>query len=66
MRENQFIANTLFPIYLKGSATLEFYEAERDHGRPSPRKDPSIGLGGYFGIQFGSELYCITQDLRGT
>ncbi len=50
MRDNQFIANTLFPIYLKGSATLEFYESSNViMGIPSPRKDPSIGLGGYFG-----------------
>jgi hypothetical protein len=50
LRENQFIANTLFPIYLRGSATLEFYETSNViTGVPSPRKDPSIGLGGYFG-----------------
>lgn len=58
IRENQFIANTLFPIYLKGSATLEFYESSNViTGVPSPRKDPSIGLGGYFGASSSDQNF---------
>jgi hypothetical protein len=47
---NQFIANTLFPIYLNGSATLEFFATSNEFtGFASPLKVPAIGLGGYFG-----------------
>lgn len=45
-RNNVFAANTLFPIYLNGSATLEYFEntnqfIDNDH--------KAIALGGYYG-----------------
>lgn len=45
-RENIFQASTLFPLYLNGSATLEFYEPSNELLNNS---HTAIALGGYHG-----------------
>ncbi len=56
LSNNQFIGNTLFPIYLNGSATLEYFETSNQF---LTNDHTAIALGGYFGAVSSDPYFSI-------
>ncbi|GAP15711.1 Calx-beta domain/Carboxypeptidase regulatory-like domain/Right handed beta helix region [Longilinea arvoryzae] len=56
LSNNQFIGNTTFPIFLNGSATLEYFEPSNQFVNNA---HTAIALGGYFGAVSSDPLFRI-------